>query len=95
MRARMRMANRAGFSRWLVLLALIVTPLLQGCAQGELELLLNDIKKFYLNGGFTKASEMVEPSLAPESEGAKPGPAVVLDGPDPGEAGEPAGASGG
>ncbi len=58
----MRRKKRVSTGRHLAIILLVwLTPWLQGCAQGELEQLVADIKKYYLNGGFTNISEPTEP----------------------------------
>lgn len=52
--------NRAR-RRFVACLLTVWVLLLQGCAQGELEQFVADIKKFYLNGGFTNLSEPADP----------------------------------
>jgi len=60
-----------------MILFLLLLPWLQGCTQGELTLLINDIKQFYLNGGFNSITETDSQNARTKPAESSP-PEVIL-----------------
>ena len=96
MRCNRRYGTNGQRSKFVLILLLFLMPAVHGCAQGELEQLVSDIKKFYLNGGFTNLTDPVEQPGAPETAsvdktGATDGGTAM---PEPGTPKTPDGVSG-